>query len=280
MSEAPATLHARISQAAREVRATCPLAGSITNAVTVNLVANAQLAAGGSAAMVYLADEALALTQVGGAFYVNLGTLLPCHAQSIPAAARALRDLGRPLVLDPVGIGLGELRGQILDELRDAPPAIVRCNASEAIALARQWGLLEGDEAQGPRGVDAQDAVDDARAAAQAIARFIDGAVAVSGETDLVASADRVVEVEGGSPLMTKVTGMGCSLGGVAAVYAAVTDPFTAALAAAAHYKVAGTRAQRDCAGPASFQLAFVDALHAIGPDELAAEAVLRERGR
>lgn len=46
-----------IVQAAQNVRANNPMAGSITNTVTIDFVANAQLAAGGSAAMVYLPDE-------------------------------------------------------------------------------------------------------------------------------------------------------------------------------------------------------------------------------
>lgn len=50
-------LEASIAKAAVDVRANNPLAGSITNTVTIDFVANAQLAVGGSAAMVYLPDE-------------------------------------------------------------------------------------------------------------------------------------------------------------------------------------------------------------------------------
>lgn len=48
----------QIEQAVRDVKAQNPMAGSITNSVTVNFVANAQLAVGGSAAMVYLPTRA------------------------------------------------------------------------------------------------------------------------------------------------------------------------------------------------------------------------------
>lgn len=44
----------RIRQAAQNVREQTPLAQSFTNFVTINLVANAQLAAGGTAAMSFL----------------------------------------------------------------------------------------------------------------------------------------------------------------------------------------------------------------------------------
>ena len=54
-------------KAVDEIRATNPMAGSITNTVTIDFVANAQLAVGGSAAMVYLPDEGEALVAGGGA---------------------------------------------------------------------------------------------------------------------------------------------------------------------------------------------------------------------
>lgn len=69
---------------------------------------------------------------------------------------------------------------------------------------------------------------------------------------------------------MGKVTGFGCSLGGVAAVYATQAGPFTAALAAVAHYNVAGTRAAAAADAPASFKVAFIDELYRATPDDIA----------
>ena len=54
--------------AMNKVREQTPLVPSITNTVTINLVANAQLAVGGSAAMVYLPDEGESLAKLGQAF--------------------------------------------------------------------------------------------------------------------------------------------------------------------------------------------------------------------
>ena len=51
-------LKQNVVKAVDEIRATNPMAGSITNTVTIDFVANAQLAVGGSAAMVYLPTRA------------------------------------------------------------------------------------------------------------------------------------------------------------------------------------------------------------------------------
>ena len=259
-------LQSGIAEAASKVRANNPMAGSITNSVTIDFVANAQLAVGGSAAMVYLPDEGECLVAAGGAVYINMGTLLPVYEETLPRTAAAAHAAGKPWVLDPVGIGIGSLRTELLRGFKPYKPAIVRGNASEIIALAGLWNL-EGDtsELSRARGVDTTDTVAAARDAAVALARYTGGAVAVSGESDLVTDGSTVAYSTGGSALMGKVTGFGCSLGGVAAVYATQADPFTAT-----HYNVAGTRAAATADAPASFKVAFIDELYRATPDDIA----------
>ena len=264
-------LKQNVVKAVEEIRATNPMAGSITNTVTIDFVANAQLAVGGSAAMVYLPDEGEALVAGGGAIYLNMGTLFPIYEQTIPRAAKAAHDAGKPWVLDPVGLGIGSLRTQLVNELKQYKPAIVRGNASEIIALAGLWGL-EGEAADlsRVRGVDTTDTVDAARDAAVALARYTGGAVVVSGEVDLITDGTTVAKSHGGSPLMSKITGCGCSQGGVLAVYACVTDPFTAAICGTAVYNVAGSRAAAVADAPASFKVAFIDELYRATAQDIA----------
>ena len=69
---------------------------------------------------------------------------------------------------------------------------------------------------------------------------------------------------------MTCVTGSGCSLGGVMAVYATETDPFTAALTGVQVYNLAGARAARKADAPGSFKVAFIDELYRATPDDIA----------
>lgn len=264
-------IKANVASAVETVRATNPMAGSITNTVTIDFVANAQLAVGGSAAMVYLPDEAEALVTGGGAVYINMGTQFPVYIQSVPAMAAAAAEAAKPWVLDPVGIGIGQQRTRILQELKPYKPAIVRGNASEIIALASLWEITgNAEDLSRARGVDTTDTVEEARAAAVALAQYTGGAVVVSGERDLVTDGACVVHCYGGSPLMGKVTGFGCSQGGVLAVYACAADPFTAAVCAVQHYNFAGTKAAECAQGPASFKTAFIDALYSASAEEIA----------
>lgn len=280
-------LRTRIADAVHAVRSTTPLAQSFTNFVTINLVANAQLAAGGTAAMSYLPDDVLDIAAICGATYINVGTLLPFYKDALADIARGLYDQGKPWVLDPVAAGLGATRTAILESFRDVPPTIVRGNASEIIVLDRMWGLTDTDAAADdgtrPAGVESVDEVDSAIPAARRLARHLaahspngQGAVAVSGAVDFVTDGTHDYRLPGGSALMTKITGAGCSLGGVVGTYLAVADPLTAAMAASLHFNRAGEIAEAAAHGPGSFQTEFLDALWNVTAEQIADSTILQ----
>lgn len=260
----------QMKQAVETVKQTNPMTGSITNSVTINFVANAQLAVGGSAAMVYLPDEGEFLAQVGGATYINVGTLLSIYEETLPHVAKVLYENKKPWVLDPVAVGIGSLRTKLLKQFKAYKPSIIRGNASEIIALAGLWELEGGTEKSNVRGVDSTDLVNAARTAAVELAKWTGGAVAVSGETDLITDGSQIVNSFGGSHFMEKITGAGCSLGGVIAVYATATTPFIAALTASAVYNLAGKRAAEKVVGPGSFHVQFLDELYKATAEEIA----------
>ena len=275
-----------VATAVRDVKATTPLAASFTNFVTINLVANAQLASGGTAAMSFLADDVIATSAISGADYVNVGTLLPFYREALDRIAHAFHESGHKWVLDPVAAGIGAERTAILTAFRDVPPTVIRGNASEIIALDAMWGLADAaDDADvtRPAGVESVDEVDSALDAAVRLARHMashraDGmaTVAVSGAVDLITDGRDVYRLPGGSMLMTKITGAGCSLGGVTATYLAVADPLPAALAASLLYNRAGEAAEARAEGPGSFQTHLLDALWNTTPEQVAGSPIDR----
>lgn len=263
-------LRKKIERAAGRAAELKPLVPSVTNTVTQGFVADAQLAAGGSAVMVNLPDEACSLAEKGRAFYINLGTVLPVYERTVPQVLERLKKNSIPWVLDPVGTGFGELRTGLFRLMRDFSPSVIRGNASEIISLARLWGLLPG---KSPAfGVDSADRVEEACEAAACLAGHTGGAVAVSGERDLVTDGRRLAFCTGGSPFFTGISGSGCSLGGVTAVFAAVAEPFVAAMTAVQAYNCAGERAARRSASPAMFKSCFLEELYLLQPVEVAAQ--------
>ena len=258
-----------IQIAVEKVRVENPLAPSITNTVTQDFVANAQLAIGGSAAMIYLPDEGESLANVVRAVYINLGTLFPFYAETIPRTLRALQKKSTPFVLDPVAIGIGNLRTELLTQIKNFKPTIIRGNPSEIIALAKLWDFND-HEGGNVRGVDSTESVDEAAYSAIRLAKFTSGAVAVSGEKDLITDGEVMIYSSGGSPLLKKITGSGCALGGVMAIYLTVASPIIAAFTGAAIFNCAGSRAAEKFSTPASFKVAFLDELFKISAADVA----------
>ena len=249
------------------MRQKAPLVQCITNYVAMNVAANVMLAAGASPAMVHAEEEVAEFASFAGALTVNIGTLSPGWVSGMRLAAQAAGKAGKPWVLDPVAHFATSLRRDTVSQLLELRPTIVRGNASEIIALA-------GGQSAG-QGVDSGDPVEQAEASATLLARRHAMIVAVTGEVDFVTDGDKAVRVAGGSPLMPRVTALGCSLTCLVGAFAATRPdkPFEATVAALAVFAVAGERAARDATGPGSFGWRFLDALAALDAQALNAEA-------
>ena len=253
----PDELVTAVAEARAAVTAAAPLVQCLTNSVVQTITANALLAVGASPAMVDNVHESGDFAALSSAVLVNVGTLDDARADAMALAAASAHERSRPWVLDPVAVGGLAFRTRVARELLASAPTVVRGNASEVMGLAGAGA--------GGRGVDSTAGSAEAVDAARALSLRTGGVVAVSGEVDVLVHGERSARVSGGSVLLTRTTGAGCSLGALVAAYAAVADdPLVAALAAHAHVAVAAERAAARSAGPGSFATAWIDELDAV----------------
>ncbi|MDH7794719.1 MULTISPECIES: hydroxyethylthiazole kinase [unclassified Beijerinckia] len=251
-----------------QMRAARPLVQNITNYVSMDIAANALLAVGASPAMVHAPEESPQFVALAGALVINIGTLSAETARSAQVATTAARQLGRPWLFDPVGVGATDYRNDVALELMENHPAILRGNASEIMAIARLAGLTTASAA--PRGVDSANTTSEAELLCVELAQRAGCVVVATGEVDVVTDGQQIVRLANGSPLMTRVTALGCSLSSVMGAFLAIAPPFDAAIAALAVYGVAGDIAAETTKHPGSFRVAFIDALDAITPADIA----------
>ncbi|MDF1586322.1 hydroxyethylthiazole kinase [Marinimicrococcus flavescens] len=245
------------------VRDARPLVHNITNHVVMNTTANALLALGASPVMAHAPDEVEELAAMAGALVINIGTLDQPWIAAMRLAALAVGRAGRPWVLDPVGAGATGLRTRTALGLLALGPSLLRGNASEILALAGEAGDL-------PRGVDSTVGSEAAAEAATALARRAGCVVAVTGAVDLVTDGSRALRIANGHPMMTRVTGTGCTASALAGAFlAALPDPLAAAAHALAMLGLAGERAAGGEVGPGLFQTRLLDELYRLGPAEL-----------
>lgn len=258
----------KILAAISAVYARKPLVHSITNFVVMQVSANALLAAHASPLMAHAAEEMDDLTSIDDALVLNIGTLDPDWLSSMELAGTLMKKKGKPVVLDPVGAGASGLRTRAALRLLDlVRPDILRGNASEIMALDAE--IRAADKVL-TKGVDSRNESADALSSARNLALRFGCTVSVSGETDFITDGHETLAVEGGSPLMPLVTGMGCSASAITGAYVAAGDPLTAACAAMAVMASAGEKAGKKAAGPGSFLPAFLDELYLLDAEDAA----------
>jgi hydroxyethylthiazole kinase len=260
-----------IWQDIRRIRAEAPLVHNITNYVVMNTTANALLALGASPVMAHAVDEVEEIVRLARALVLNIGTL---SGPWIEAMLRAGREAGRrgvPIVLDPVGSGATQLRTETSRRLlAELSPAIIRGNASEIASLAGGGGATKG--------VDSTLATDETIEVAQFLSAKWHCVVSVSGATDLIVGDGVILRVRNGHPLMTRVTGLGCTATALTGAFAAVNpSPLRAAAHAMALMGIAGEIAAERSSGPGSFQMHFLDVLHGIEESEIQRRLQMQE---
>jgi hydroxyethylthiazole kinase len=254
------------------VRKERPLVHNITNYVVMNFTANTLLAMGASPVMAHAVNEVEEMVSLARAFVINIGTLSEHWIEAMLKGGRKANALGIPVILDPVGAGATLLRTRTFAVMTgELKLAVVRGNASEILSLA--------SEEVRTKGVEAIHGVEEAAVTAGETARRIKTVVAITGPVDVITDGDRVIRCRNGHPLLSTVTGTGCAATTSIAAFAAVTaNALEAAAAGLAFFGLAGEVAARRARAPGSFQVALVDALYEIIPDELQAGARL-ERG-
>lgn len=242
-----------------------PLVQNITNFVVMNVTANALLALGASPIMAHAQEELDDLLEIASALVLNIGTLDTPWIGSMKKAAALARKRGIPIVLDPVGAGASRLRTETaLGLIQIQHPSVIRGNASEVLALAGNTGQTKGvDSILRPEG---------AEDAARRLGQSLGCVVVASGPVDFITDGSAALWISGGTPLAPYVTGMGCTSSAVIAAFTSVeASPLLAAIAGMGVMKVAAELAAKKAAGPGTFQIHFLDALHNISAHEIEA---------
>lgn len=246
------------------IRSKSPLVHNITNYVVMNNTANALLAIGASPVMAHAVEEVTDMVQIASSLVINMGTLSPRWVDAMLLAGVAAQKKGIPVVFDPVGVGATPYRNEVAAKIvEQCKPNIIRGNASEILALAKEQVTTKG--------VDSTASSNTAIDAAKRLALSGNAIVVISGPDDYITNGTDTIIIKNGSPLMPKVTGMGCTASAIVGAYAAINPNL---LVAAAHAMgtmgLCGQLAAEKSAGPGSLQLHFIDTLYNLSENDIA----------
>lgn len=256
------------------VRRKSPLIHNITNYVTVNDCANMLLACGGSPIMADDPDDAVEITAICGGLNLNIGTLNQRTIPAMFAAGKRAKELGHPVVLDPVGAGASKLRTDTaLGLLNEVRPTVIRGNISEVKTLALGSGTTKGVDADVADKVTEEN-LDGAVAFAKGFAQRTGAVIAITGAIDIAADGERAFCIRNGHPMMSAITGTGCQLSALTAAFVTANPdtPLEAAAAAVCAMGLCGEIAFKrltEMDGNSSYRNYIIDAMYRLTPAAL-----------
>ena len=252
-----------ISNVIIKLRKKVPLVQCITNHVTINDCANILLAFGASPAMCEAYDESFEFAKIVDALYLNLGTLTKEQEASTIMAAISAKVHNIPVVLDPVACPVIERKVEVIDKITKLGRIdVIKGNSGEIKFLA-------GLQAE-VKGVDSIGNQDGLIEACTILANKYNCVVAATGKKDIVSDGKRVVIIENGVEMLTKVTGAGCMLGALCGGTIGVEeDKFIATCTAIVSMDIAGEKAYETAKLPGSFRVKLLDSIYEIGEQEI-----------
>lgn len=254
------------------VRQRQPLVLNVTNMVVMNQSANVLLAIGASPLMAHCQQELNELVELAQALVINIGTLDEHTFASMLLAAHCAVRHQKPVVIDPVGCHVSQFRldsvKQLLNVVRPLTDKVtLRGNAAEIMALV--------GASQTSIGLDALTTSEAALESGKWLRAQYGCQVLLSGVVDYHV-AEQVFKLQNGDAMLTKVTGMGCSLSAMIAAFASINSELPAGVLATSTLAIAAELAMLQSHGPGSFQVNLLDQLYSLGADAIVTRLVMQ----
>ena len=252
-----------INKIRKRVKQNSPLIHCITNPISITQCANAVLAVGGRPMMAEHPKEVSEITLSANALLLNLGNITDVRMESMLISAEAAKSHNIPCVIDAVGIACSGHRRAYAKKIIDvAKPSLIKGNYSEINALF--------DDSYCSAGVDADKSLGIAEIsrAAASLAKRYNTVILASGKIDVISDGKQVILIKNGSPQLSKITGTGCMLGVLCAVFMSENNGINAAVTACTVLGICGQLAETD-KGNGSFFVSLMDKLSVLADSEL-----------
>ena len=276
----------KLDETLTQIKEKNPLTHCITNSVTINDCANAVLAIGGSPFMAEDAEELEEVVTIADALVINIGKLSKEQVNSMNISAKVANDTGTPIVLDPVGVGVTQLRNKTtLDLINNYKMAAIRGNISEIKAIAKLIGVI--DENNAAKGVDVNidDIITEENLSANGeiikeVANKLDTTILASGPIDILSDGKTTIAIDNGDDMMPLITGSGCMLSSIVGSCVGGSAPLEGSLVAILAMNLAGEKARAKVdekdEGTGSFRAYLIDYLYKTNAESLVNESNIK----
>ena len=275
-----------INEILSQIKEKNPLTHCITNSVTINDCANAVLAIGGSPFMAEDAEELEEVVTIADALVINIGKLSKEQINSMNVSAKAANETDTPIILDPVGVGVTELRNKTtMDLINNYNMAAIRGNITEIKSIAKLVGVI--DENNTAKGVDVNidDIITEENLSANGeiireLAEKLDTTILASGPIDILSDGKTTIAIDNGDDMMPLITGSGCMLSSIVGSCIGGSTPLEGSLVAILAMNLAGEKARAKVdekdEGTGSFRAYLIDYIYKTNAESLINESNIR----
>ena len=273
----------RIDKTLKNIKEKNALTHCITNSVTINDCANAVLAIGGSPFMAEDAKELEEVVTIADVLVINIGKLSKEQINSMNISAEVANKTNTPIVLDPVGVGVTNLRNKTtLNLIENYNITAIRGNISEIKAIAKLVGVI--DENNTAKGVDVNidDIITKDNLAANGeiikeLANKLDTTILASGPIDILSDGETTIAIDNGDDMMPLITGSGCMLSSIVGSCIGGSNPLDGTFVAILAMNIAGEKArakvEERSEGTGSFRTYLIDYLYKTNSESLINES-------
>lgn len=275
-----------IDETLKNIKKKNALTHCITNSVTINDCANAVLAIGGSPFMAEDAEELEEVVTIADVLVINIGKLSKEQINSMNVSAKVANKTNTPIVLDPVGVGVTDLRNKTtLNLIENYKITAIRGNISEIKAIAKLVGVI--DENNTAKGVDVNidDIITEENLNANGelikeLAKKLDTTILASGPIDILSDGETTIAIDNGDDMMPLITGSGCMLSSIVGSCIGGSAPLEGSLVAILAMNIAGEKARAKVdekdEGTGSFRAYLIDYLYKTDSETLVNESNIR----
>ena len=275
-----------IDETLKNIKEKNALTHCITNSVTINDCANAVLAIGGSPFMAEDAEELEEVVTIADVLVINIGKLSKDQIEAMKISCETADKTNTPIILDPVGVGVTELRNKTtVDLIKNHNITAIRGNISEIKAIAKLFGVL--DESNTAKGVDvnAEDVITEENLKANGnliceLASKLNTVILASGPIDILTDGETTIAIDNGDDMMPLITGSGCMLSSIVGSCIGGSSPLEGSLVAILAMNIAGEKARAKVEekdeGTGSFRAYLIDYLYKTNSESLINESNIK----
>lgn len=217
-------------------------------------------------------EEVAEVVSIADALVINIGKLSHEQVEAMKISSAQANKINTPVILDPVGVGISQLRNKVtLELIENYKLAAIRGNITEIKTIAKLTGIIS--ESNTAKGVDVsesdiitQDNLNENADVISKLAAKLDTVILASGPIDILSDGETTIAIDNGDEMMPHITGSGCMLSSIVGSCIGATNPLEGTMLAALLMTIAGEKARSkvdsENAGTGSFRAYLIDYLY------------------